>query len=117
MEKEKYLDWTGLQTYHNRLKEDLKDLKFDPQRMFADKADLIDRANWADQNGRVFGAKDGLIVSVGSQLWQLVDPTTFKGVLTTIGGNPESLSAEELGWKVLNDVEFEVTNRVLSLKK
>lgn len=117
-----YLNYEGLGLYHQSLVERLKDLEYDPSRMFADKVALVTYSNWEhDQYGRIFGLKEGLIVTVGKQIWQLEDPDTFGSVLRTIGLTPEEKAArteEQLGWKIVGStVDFNIDGHTLQLIK
>lgn len=108
-----YLDYAGLQTYHSELVQRLADLEYDPNRLFADVTALTTRSNWV-KNGRVAGVKEGLIVTVGGVLWQLVDADLFKGILDG-GSVPTDPTAEDLGWDVV--IDFNVDDHVLVLTK
>ena len=108
-----YLDYAGLQTYHSELVQRLADLEYDPNRLFADVTALTTRSNWV-KNGRVAGVKEGLIVTVGGVLWQLVDADLFKGILDS-GSVPVDPTAEDLGWDVV--IDFNVDDHVLVLTK
>lgn len=121
--KEQYLDYDGLKTYHNTLVEKLKDLEYDPSRMFADKIALLTLNNWNhDEYNRIFGLKAGLVVTVGKQIWQLVNPETFYDKITEMGKTPaqksELYSVTQLGWKIVGStVDFNINNHVLELSK
>ncbi len=108
-----YLDYTGLTTYHNELVQRLEDLEFEPNKMFNDVNALVKRDNWV-KNNRIAGVKEGLMVTVGGVLWQLVDADKFKKILK---GEivPESLTAENLGWDVV--IDFNVNDHTLILTK
>ena len=108
-----YLDYKGLQTYHNELVQRLEDLEFEPNKIFANVDALVNPSNWL-KNGRIAGVKAGLIVTVDGVLWQLVDADKFKKILE---GKivPESLTAENLGWNVVNDIN--VNDHILVLTK
>jgi len=113
------LDYDGLQTYHSELVQRLTDLEYDPERLFASKTELCNGSKWgADKYGRIAGLKKGLIVTVDGKLWQLEDPATFGAIFRTINPyfDPESQSAEDLGWIELG-VDFDVNNHILNLKK
>ena len=117
----KYLDLEGLGTYHDELVQRLTDLEYDPNRIFATKAQLFSTNKWGmDKYGRIVGLKAGLIVSVGTQIWQLVNPSTFSTILNTVGPISDKVAMEpdELGWKVLgNSVDFNISNHTLQLTK
>lgn len=121
--KEQYLDYEGLKTYHSELVDRLKDLEYDPSRMFADKTALLTLDNWDhDTYGRVFGLKNGLLVTVADKIWQLEDAAKFRLKLTSIGETPAQKSSkysmEELGWKIVgNTVDFDVNGHILQLTK
>lgn len=122
MDDKKFLDFEGLKKYHDVLIKKLKDLDFNPQMMFDDKTSLVDLNNWKhDQYGRVYGLKKGLIVTVGTSIWQLVDPETFKTKLSTVGLSNEekaALTPNELGWKIIGSTtDFDVEKHTLNLKK
>lgn len=122
MDNKKYLDFEGLKSYHDNLVERLKDLTFDPQMMFEDKKSLVTLDNWKhDQYGRVFGLKKGLMITVGTSIWQLTDPTKFKTKLTMIGMTTDEKSGfteTELGWKIVGSTtDFDVNEHTLNLKK
>lgn len=122
MDDKKFLDFEGLKKYHDALIKKLKDLDFNPQMMFDDKTSLVDLNNWKhDQYGRVYGLKKGLIVTVGTSIWQLVDPETFKTKLSTVGLSNEekaALTPNELGWKIVGSTaDFDVEKHTLNLKK
>lgn len=108
-----YLDYTGLQTYHNELVQRLEDLEFEPNKIFADVNALVNPSNWL-KNGRVAGVKAGLIITVDGVLWQLVDADKFKKILEGKIA-PESLTAENLGWDVV--IDFNVNDHILVLTK
>ena len=119
MEKtKKYLDYEGLKTYHNELVKRIKDLEYDPERIFRDTTELCSRSKWSDESGRIVGLKSGLIVTVGGKLWQLVDVETFSSILKTLNPyfNPATAPADDLGWVVVG-VDFDVDNHILQLKK
>lgn len=116
---DKYLDYEGLRTYHSELVKRLKDLDYDPNRIFDDTEALCNRSNWdVDAYGRIYGLKLGLIVTVGSQIWQLVNPETFAALFRTV--NPEfsasDATPEELGWKIIG-IDFDVDEHTLRLFK
>lgn len=117
----KYLDLEGLSTYHDELVQRLSDLEYDPDRMFETKAQLFNTDKWGmDKYGRLTGLKAGLIITVGTQIWQLVTPATFRAELTTVSPISEKVAKtpEQLGWKVVgNTVDFNVNNHVLELTK
>lgn len=122
MDNKKYLDFEGLKKYHDSLIKKLNDLSFDPQMMFDDKKSLMTLDNWKhDQYGRVFGLKKGLMVTVGTSIWQLVNPDTFKSKLTAVGITIEDkskLEADEIGWKIVGSTtDFDVDEHTLNLKK
>ena len=108
-----YLDYKGLQTYHNELVQRLEDLEFEPNKIFANVDALVNPSNWL-KNGRIAGVKAGLMVTVDGVLWQLVDADKFKKILE---GKivPESLIAENLGWDVV--IDFNVNDHILVLTK
>ena len=85
MANKKYLDYDGFKTYHNELVSHLRDLAFDPQRMFETTTELVTPANWHIEYGRLMGIKRGLIVTVGDKFWQLSDPDKFQSRVTRIG--------------------------------
>lgn len=117
----KYLDLEGLGTYHDELVQRLTDLEYDPNRMFTTKAQLFSEIKWgSDKFGRIIGLKEGLMVTVAGEIWQLVNPETFSTVLRTPGkiADKVALTPEELGWKVVgNSVDFNVNEHVLELTK
>ena len=117
----KYLDLEGLGTYHDELVQRLTDLEYDPNRMFATKVQLFSESKWgSDKFGRIIGLKEGLIVTVGNEIWQLVNPETFSTVLRTPGNISEkvALTPAQLGWKIVGStVDFNVNNHVLELTK
>ena len=117
----KYLDLEGLGTYHDELVQRLTDLEYDPNRMFATKVQLFSESKWGmDKYGRIIGLKEGLIVTVGNEIWQLVNPETFSTVLRTPGNISEkvALTPAQLGWKIVGStVDFNVNNHVLELTK
>ena len=73
MANKKYLDYDGFKTYHNELVSHLRDLTFDPQRMFETTTELVTPANWHIEYGRLMGIKRGLIVTVGDKFWVETD--------------------------------------------
>ena len=78
----KYLDLEGLGTYHGELVQRLTDLEYDPNRMFTTKAQLFSLNKWGnDKFGRIIGLKEGLIITVANEIWQLVSPETFSTIL------------------------------------
>ena len=117
----KYLDYSGLSKYHDELVTRLADLEYDPERMFEDKADLFSLQKWgANKYGRVAGLKAGLIITVENKLWQLDDPETFMGILSSSQpvGEKVLIPAEDLGWKIVgSSVDFNVNDHVLQLTK
>lgn len=115
----KYLDYNGFKLYHDELVKRLKDLNYDPQRMFDSKEDLLKKSNWTDDRyGRIFGLKVGLIVTVNNIIWQLVDPDLFQKKMNTIGLELSELSAEDLGWKIVgSSSDFEIDGHRLKLLK
>ena len=122
MDNKKYLDFEGLKKYHDNLVEKLKDLAFDPQMMFDDKTSLVTLDNWNhDQYGKVFGLKKGLMVTVGTSIWQLEDPDKFKTKLTMIDMSTDDkakLTETELGWKIVGSTtDFYVDEHTLNLRK
>ena len=121
MSAQKFLDLDGLVTYHDELVQRLTDLEYDPNRMFATKAQLFSEIKWgSDKFGRIIGLKEGLIVTVGNEIWQLVNPETFSTILRTPGriSDKVALTPTELGWKVVgNSVDFNINDHVLELTK
>lgn len=123
MEKKKYLDYEGFKTYHNELVSELRDLTFDSQRMFDSEEGLLTLNNWEhDEFGRVWGLKEGLIITVDDIFWQLENPIGFWTILTRVGESPAEKAAnytiEELGWKkVGSTTEFDVDGHTLKLMK
>lgn len=117
----KYLNLEGLGTYHSELVNKLIDLEYDPNRMFTTKAQLFSLSKWgADKYGRVVGLKAGLIVTVGTQIWQLENPSTFAPILSRIQPISEkvAMTPEQLGWKIVgNTVDFDVNDHTLELYK
>ena len=117
----KYLDLEGLGAYHEELADRLKNLEFDPTRMFDDKEDLFSAQKWdQDRLGRLYGLKEGLLVTVGNQFWQLENPTRWSTIYRRVQPIEEKLelTPEELGWKVVgNTVDFNISNHVLELTK
>jgi len=119
----KYLDYEGLQRYHNKLVSRLADLEYDPKRMFEDIEELITPSNWGTSKyGRIVGLKEGLIVTVDDKIWQLQDPNTFRGVLTSSASIADKLltydTPESLGWKIVGStVDFDIINHTLQLTK
>ena len=112
-----YLDYAGLQTYHNELIQRLVDLEFEPNKMFADVSALVTRSNWV-KNNRIAGVKVGLMVTVGDYIWQLKDVNAFKGILENNSSVTESTTAEEMGWRVIgNKVDFDINDHTLILTK
>ena len=112
-----YLDYAGLQTYHNELIQRLVDLEFEPNKMFADVSALVTRSNWV-KNNRIAGLKVGLMVTVGDYIWQLKDVNAFKGILENNSSVTESTTAEEMGWRVIgNKVDFDINDHTLILTK
>lgn len=119
----KFLDYDGLQRYHSNLVNNLKDLVYDPKLMFDDKKSLIVAKNWGDdrnEQGYVFGLKQGLLITVGNSIWQLTDPAKFMKILNTI--EDVSTNADktptELGWKIVGKTtDFEVNGHTLNLIK
>lgn len=117
----KYLDLEGLGTYHDELVQRLTDLEYDPNRIFANKVELFSLQKWGmDKYGRIVGLKEGLIVSVGNEIWQLENPTTFNSVLRAIMdvNAKAAMTPSQLGWKVLGStVDFDISDHVLQLTK
>lgn len=112
-----YLDYAGLQTYHSELVQRLADLEYDPNRLFADINALTTKSNW-ERNGRISGVKEGMMVTVGGLIWQLVNVNTFKGILNDNSSVTESTTAEDLGWTIIsNTVDFNVDDHILELTK
>ena len=112
-----YLDYAGLQSYHNELVQRLVDLEFEPNKMFADVSALVTRSNWV-KNNRIAGVKGGLRVNVGDYIWKLKYANVFKGILENNSSVTESTTAEELGWRVIsNKVDFNVNDHTLILTK
>ena len=121
MATKQYLDYEGLSLYHSELVKRLVDLEYDPNRIFEDKVDLFSLNKWgADKYGRVTGLKNGLIITVGSEIWQLVDAETFRPILTRIQDVTEKaqIPVEDLGWKIVgNTVDFNINGHTLELTK
>ena len=122
MSAQKYLDLTGLNTYHNEMVKRIVDLEYDPERMFDDKVDLFSLQKWgANKYGRVVGLKAGLMITVGGQLWQLENPTLFNSKLSMTGLTPAEkalIPIDQLGWKIVgSNVDFNVDDHVLELMK
>lgn len=122
MSAQKYLDLTGLNTYHNEMVKRIVDLEYDPERMFDDKVDLFSLQKWgANKYGRVVGLKAGLMITVGGQLWQLENPTLFNSKLSMTGLTPAEkalIPIDQLGWKIVgSNVDFNVDDHVLELTK
>lgn len=121
MSTNKFLDFEGLQTYHNEIVRRLTDLEYDPDRMFENKVDLFSFEKWgANKYGRVVGLKKGLMVTVEGQIWQLDDPAKFNRILSRAQSAEDKalLTPEELGWKVVgSSVDFDVNNNTLVLTK
>lgn len=117
----KYLDSEGLALYHNELVKRLSNLEYDPERLFENKTELFSKSKWgADKYGRVSGLKKGLIITVGKQLWQLVNPDTFNLILSRVQDVNEKIliPVEDLGWKVIsNTVDFDINDHTLILTK
>ena len=121
MSAQKYLDLTGLNTYHNEMIKRIADLEYDPERMFEDKVDLFSLQKWGtNKYGRVVGLKAGLMITVGGQIWQLEDPTKFNRILSRVQSAEDKaqLTPEELGWNVIgSNVDFNVDDHTLMLTK
>ena len=122
MSAQKYLDLTGLNTYHNEMVKRIVDLEYDPERMFDDKVDLFSLQKWgANKYGRVVGLKAGLMITVGGQLWQLENPTMFNSKLSMTGLTPAEkalIPIDQLGWKIVgSNVDFNVDDHTLMLTK
>lgn len=119
----KYLDYDGLQRYHSNLVNNLKDLVYDPKLMFDDKKSLVVAKNWGDdrnEQGYVFGLKQGLLITVGNSIWQLTDPAKFMKILNTIEdvSTKADKTSTELGWKIVGKTtDFEVNGHTLNLIK
>lgn len=117
----KYLDLTGLQTYHNEMVSKIVDLEYDPERLFEEKIDLFDLNKWgANKYGRVVGLKAGLMVTVEGKVWQLENPTRFNRILSRAQSAAEKaeLSPEELGWIVVgSSMDFNIADHTLQLIK
>ena len=114
----KFLDYDGIKKYHNELIKNLKDLNYDPQRMFESKEDLLNKSNWTDDKyGRIFGLKKGLIVTVNNVIWQLANPELFQTKMNTIGVDLTTLGANELGWNIIGGSDFEIDGHTLLLNK
>lgn len=116
-----YLDYVGLKTYHDELIRRLTDLEYDPERMFEDKKDLFDEQKWGkNKYDRIVGLKAGLIITVGSQIWQLVNPDTFITILTGVQPIEDKIliPVEDLGWKIVgNTVDYDISDHTLILTK
>ena len=116
-----YLDYVGLKTYHDELIRRLTDLEYDPERMFEDKKDLFDEQKWGkNKYDRIVGLKAGLIITVGSQIWQLVNPDTFITILTGVQPIEDKIliPVEDLGWKIVgNTVDYDSSDHTLILTK
>ena len=121
MGTKKYLDLDGLGAYHDELAERLKNLEYDPSRMFDDKEDLFSTSKWeTDSLGRLYGLKEGLIVTVGGQFWQLEDPEKWSTIYRRVQPIEEKLenTPEQLGWRIVgNTVDFNIDDHVLQLTK
>lgn len=117
----KYLDYDGFKVYHKEMVKQIRNLEFDPQRMFDSKRELVDKSNWKFDNGLAYGLKSGLIVTVGDKFWQLVEPEKFNKVLTKIGIDVEEKAGWEpdvLGWRIVgSNTNFDVDNHILKLIK
>lgn len=121
MSANNFLDFEGLQTYHDELIKRLTDLEYDPERLFEHKVDLFSLSRWgANKYGRVVGLKTGLIITVEGQIWQLEDPVKFNRILSRIQSPDEkaAMTPEELGWKIVGStVDFNINNHTLELTK
>lgn len=122
MANKQYLDYEGLATYHSELVKRLSDLEYDPNRMFEDIEDLLSLSKWgADKYGRVAGLKEGILITVGTSIWQLEDAAKFGEILRSVQSVADKIliytTPESLGWRVVNNVEFDVTNHILRLTK
>lgn len=117
----KFLDYEGLRTYHDELVKRMANLEYDPERLFETKEDLFSLTKWgANKYGRVSGLKEGLLITVGGQIWQLVDPDTFNTILSRVQSVDEKvlIPVEDLGWKVVsNTVDFNISGHILQLTK
>lgn len=120
-EKKRFLDYEGFKTYHDELVKNLRDKAFDPKRMFTNKAELVDKANWEFKDYGVLAVRPGLIVTVENKFWQLADAEKFRVTLTRMGESIEEkakYTAEELGWKIVaSTTEFEIDGHTLKLFK
>lgn len=123
MANKQYLDYEGLTTYHSELVKRLSDLEYDPNRMFDDIADLLSLAKWgSDKYGRVAGLKEGILITVGTKIWQLEDAVKFGNILRMVMPIEDKVeiytTPESLGWRVIcNSVDFDISDHTLTLTK
>lgn len=123
MANKQYLDYEGLRTYHNELVSRMADLEYDPNRMFEDIEDLLSLSKWgADKYGRVAGLKEGILITVGTKIWQLEDAEKFGNILRLVQPIEDKIQTyttpESLGWRIIcNSVDFNIADHVLELTK
>ena len=93
-----YLDYAGLQTYHNELIQRLVDLEFEPNKMFADVNALVTRSNWV-KNNRIAGTGKGAKGTAQAKAACICggDAEAGHGVGTHTGLNDGVLDADKLG--------------------
>ena len=123
MANKQYLDYEGLTTYHSELVKRLSDLEYDPNRMFEDIEDLLSLSKWgANKYGRVAGLKEGILITVGTKIWQLEDAAKFGEILRSVQPVADKIliytTPESLGWRVIcNSVDFDISDHTLTLTK
>ena len=107
----------------------------DPRTQWDDIVSLLDKNNWPTDGNTIY-SYDGLIATVGTELWQLVDKTKFDAILNKTQsielGDSETeddIRAEHIGWILIggtnsqaatetdiDNMDTNVSNKVVNIK-
>lgn len=122
MSESRFIDYEKFKIYHTELMKEIT-----PKLMFSTIEELFTLSNWEtrDVNSKtyVYGLKEGLMISVGNSIWQLVDSAKFSRLLTVIGVTAADKAriyntADKCGWKAFNgggNADSNVTDHVLNM--